>query len=345
MSRFTLSLPARPPHPRRVRVLLVGLGPIGTAVGRALAARPDRTVVGAVDPAPELVGRPLRELLGEDVPARLRVVPSLDHAPASAEVAVHATGSVLERAVPALEALLSLGLHVVSTCEPLFHSLPETRREFERLDAWARKCGRVVVGGGVNPGFALDVLPLTLASGMTRVTRVEATRVLDVRTRRRPLMRKVCVGEDPALVRDLIRNGVAGHVGLLNSGCFLAEALGWPVSRAVREIEPVTAAADIRGPIPVRAGMTAGIAESLRLYEGRKLRVSLKLTMAAGADPVEDRVRLQGEPPLELVVPGGIPGDAGTVGQVVNLVGRVTGAEPGLRSVADLALPRFPHLG
>jgi hypothetical protein len=344
MTRFTHTLPGRVPHPRRVRVLLVGLGPIGIAVGRALAARPDRTVVGAVDPAPELVGRPLRDLLGEGVPARLRVVPSLDHAPDSAEVAVHAAGSVLEHAVPAIEALLSLGLHVVSTCEPLFHPLPETRREFERLDAWARKCGKVVVGGGVNPGFTLDVLPLTLASAMARVDRVEAMRVLDARTRRRPLQRKVCVGEDPVLVRDLIKNRVAGHVGLLNSGSFLAESLGWPVNRAVREISPVVAERALRGPIPVRAGMTAGIEESLRLYEGRVLRVSLKLVMAAGAAPAEDRVRLHGEPPLELVVPGGIPGDQGTVGQVVNLAGRVADEEPGLRSVADLALPRFPHI-
>ena len=86
--------------------------------------------------------------------------------------------------------------------------------------------------------------------------------------------------------------------------------------------------------------MTAGIEESLRLYEGRTLRVALRLVMAAGASPVEDRIRLHGEPPLESVIPGGIPGDRGTVGEVVNLVGRMVDAEPGLRSVADLALPR-----
>ena len=169
MTRFALSLPGRVSRPRRVRVLLVGLGPIGIAVGRALAARPDRAVVGAVDPDPGLAGRPLQDLLGEDIPARLRVVPSLDHAPGTAEVAVHAAGSVLEHAIPALEALLSLGLHVVSTCEPLFHPLPETRREFTGWTPGPGTCGKAVVGGGVNPGFGLDVLPLSLAAAMTRV--------------------------------------------------------------------------------------------------------------------------------------------------------------------------------
>src|SRR6185295_13939607 len=39
-----------------VRVALVGLGPIGLEIGRALAARPGVRVLGAADPAPSLAG-------------------------------------------------------------------------------------------------------------------------------------------------------------------------------------------------------------------------------------------------------------------------------------------------
>ncbi len=343
MTRFTLPLSGKPPAPRRVRVALVGLGPIGIAVGRALAARDDRTVAAAVDPAPDLAGRPLTELLGNGVGGRLRVLPNLDGLPAAAEVAVHATGSTLHEVLPGIEALLSRGLHVVSTCESLFFPSPADRREAARLDAWARKCGRVVTAGGVNPGFAMDAWPLMLATAMSRVDAVEASRVLDVSRRRLQLQRKVCVGEDPGTVRDLIRNGVAGHVGLLNSALFLAGRFGWPVDRAVRSQEVVVAPRDLDGPVPVARGRTAGLTETLRLYEGRKPRVTLRLVMAVGASPAEDRVRLRGEPPLEAVVVGGVPGDSGTVGEIVNLVSRLDGAPPGLRSVGELPLPFFPR--
>ena len=42
--------------PTRVRVALVGLGPIGIEVGKALAARDDVTLLGAADPAPDKAG-------------------------------------------------------------------------------------------------------------------------------------------------------------------------------------------------------------------------------------------------------------------------------------------------
>ncbi|HEY6066446.1 MAG TPA: hypothetical protein VIY96_09835, partial [Thermoanaerobaculia bacterium] len=50
------------------RVALVGLGPIGVEVGRAVLSRPGLEILGAADPAPDKAGRPLGELLGGDAP-------------------------------------------------------------------------------------------------------------------------------------------------------------------------------------------------------------------------------------------------------------------------------------
>src|SRR5262245_51762797 len=51
------------PRPFRARVALVGLGPIGLEVGKALATRPGIEFLGAADPAPELAGKRLADLL------------------------------------------------------------------------------------------------------------------------------------------------------------------------------------------------------------------------------------------------------------------------------------------
>src|SRR5260370_25357432 len=49
--------------PFRARVALVGLGPIGLEVGRALASRGGFEFLGAADPASEISGKRLMDLL------------------------------------------------------------------------------------------------------------------------------------------------------------------------------------------------------------------------------------------------------------------------------------------
>ena len=52
----------------RPRVALVGLGPIGVEVGKALAGRDSMTLLGAADPAPDKAGKPLSDLLAGAFP-------------------------------------------------------------------------------------------------------------------------------------------------------------------------------------------------------------------------------------------------------------------------------------
>ena len=52
----------------RLRVALVGLGPIGVEVGKALAGRDAMTLLGAADPAPDKAGKPLSGLLSGAFP-------------------------------------------------------------------------------------------------------------------------------------------------------------------------------------------------------------------------------------------------------------------------------------
>ena len=52
-------------HPR---VALVGLGPIGVEVGKALAGREFMTLLGAADPALDKAGKPLADLLAGAFP-------------------------------------------------------------------------------------------------------------------------------------------------------------------------------------------------------------------------------------------------------------------------------------
>ncbi len=88
-----------PRHP--IRVLVFGLGPIGRAVSHEIARAPDLRLVGAVDPAPELAGRDLGDLLKVDTFSGIRIAPDADsRAPRKVDVAVHLAHSRFPDALP-----------------------------------------------------------------------------------------------------------------------------------------------------------------------------------------------------------------------------------------------------
>jgi hypothetical protein len=56
-----------------IRVVIVGLGPIGAAVARQVVERKGFQLVGAVDIDPQKVGRDVAEVLGLARPLRIKV--------------------------------------------------------------------------------------------------------------------------------------------------------------------------------------------------------------------------------------------------------------------------------
>ena len=117
--------------PFGARVALVGLGPIGIEVGKALIGRPNIELLGAADPAPDKAGRSIAEVLGA---FRRGAVRRLDRRGALLPVRTGARKVRRRRPLHGLapgqrraadRAGDRGGLHVVSTCEEL--SYPELR--------------------------------------------------------------------------------------------------------------------------------------------------------------------------------------------------------------------------
>ncbi len=324
-----------------IRVVQFGLGPIGRACVRVLAAKPGVEVVGGIDLDPEKVGRDLGTLCG----VGRELGPVRDDAEAALaewrpRVVLHTTQSFLDRIEGQLGLLVRSGAHVVSSSEELFYPEPRDRAFCERLDALARDQGVAVVGTGVNPGFAMDLLPLTLTAMCTAVERLEVRRVVDASLRRLPLRRKIGAGLEAAEFTARRAAGGFGHIGLEESARAVAGTLGWPVDALTERLEPVIAERRVETEgLVVEAGRVAGIHQTIRVDSGGRERLLLELTMAVGAaDPV-DRVDVAGDPPLTLRVEGGIFGDTATVAALVNTLPRVVAARPGLRTVLDLPVP------
>jgi 4-hydroxy-tetrahydrodipicolinate reductase len=306
-----------------IRVALVGLGPIGVEVGRALAARDDVQLTAAVDLDPALDG----QRLGERVPGApdLRVGKNLAAALAGCDVMALSTSSRFAGVAADLETAIAAGVHVASTCEELAAPAADPAR-WAALDERARARGVSVLGTGVNPGFVMDRLVLQLAGACVRVERVSVERVVDAARRRGPLRKKVGEG----ITVEEFRAGVAarrlGHVGLRESAHLIARGLGWTIDRYDELIEPEVG----------DDGRCLGLRQVGRAWAGGAERITLALAMFVGAPDPHDRVQLDGDPPLDVHIEGGTQGDRGTVGAMVNAVLRLPRAPRGLITVADV---------
>ena len=179
-----------------IRVLQVGLGPIGAAVARQLATRKGFRIVAAVDIDPSKVGRDVGTVAELRGPIRVKVSSDLRKTTKATkpDIAVLCTSSSLTRVMPQLEELMKLRLPVISTTEELAYPAPRNRRLAKRLDQMARKAKVAVLATGVNPGFAMDALPIALTSVCEEVNRIEVRRVQDARIRRLPFQQKIGAG-------------------------------------------------------------------------------------------------------------------------------------------------------
>jgi 2,4-diaminopentanoate dehydrogenase len=327
--------------PSHARVVLVGLGPIGIEVGKAMVGRPNIELLGAADPADTITGKTLTEVLG--VPAPDLTVDSSAaalYARSSSQrdrrdVAVLCTGSRLASVVSQIEEAVEAGLHVVSTCEELAY--PELKNPVlgHRIDKKAREHNVGVLGTGVNPGLVMDRLALAAAAACVRVDRVKVTRVVDAAKRRGPLRAKVGAG----LTREEFLSGVAkkklGHVGLSESAAIIAQGLGFPIEEITETIEPVLAKQETDG---IAVGRVLGLHQIALVQAGDEPRVVLDLTMAVGVSDPADTIDIEGDPPVHLKVSGGFHGDRATVGCVVNAIPFIVDAPAGLHTVVTLPL-------
>jgi 4-hydroxy-tetrahydrodipicolinate reductase len=324
------------------RVSLIGLGAIGREVCKALADRASASasaparLVAAADPA--FVGRDAGEVAGLP-PNGIVVVGRAEEALVAGEVdvALVLTGSSTTEMLPVIEAAAAAGIDVVSSCEDLAYADWATPELARRIAALARDAGITVLGTGVNPGFVMDRLPLQLAGACVRVSRIQVERVVDAAKRRGPLRAKVGADLTPAQFREGVASRKLGHRGLPESCALIGRGLGTPFDEIRTTIDPVIAsAANPRAGIAI--GRVAGLRQSaVGLCGGREI-ARLDLEMSVDAPDPHDRIQIDGDPPLDVVIHGGTHGDRSTVATIVNAIPAVIAASPGLKTVLDLPL-------
>src|SRR6266540_524227 len=327
-----------------IRVMHFGLGPIGAAIVKQVAARPGFKIVGAIDIDPAKVGRDLGDVVG--LPKRIGVKISGDAAKAlkaaKPDVVVLCTSSSVKKVLPQIEAILKAKAAIVTTTEELSYPGYTHIRQAKQIHAMAKKAKVGVLGTGVNPGFAMDALPIALTAVCEKVERVSVNRVQDERIRRLPFQQKIGAGLTTEQFQKKVDDGSVRHVGLTESIAMIADALGWTLDRITDDIQPKLAAVTISSEyLAVDPGYVCGIVQDGVGYRKGDPVIRLHMEAFLGSPETYDSVEIEGSPKLSMKIAGGIHGDVATASIVVNSISKVLSAPPGLHTMRSLALPSF----
>ena len=330
---------------KRIRVIQYGVGPIGAAIVRLMREKQALEIVAAIDKDPAKAGRDLGEVAGAaDAPWGVTISADAEAVLAQgADVVVHSTSSYLTGVADQLIACLDAELSIVSTCEELAYPFRKHPELSARLDAKAKEAGVALVATGVNPGFVMDKMVLTLAAVSQRVEAAKAVRIVDASKRRLPLQKKIGAGMTVEEFNQQVTAGVIKHHGLPESVAMISDGLGLDVDNISETIQPVIAEDGVTTEfLEVEPGQVAGVHQIARGSGGSREKIYLELKMYVGAPESSDTIELTGEPNIRLSIPGGTHGDIATAAVVVNSIPAILDAPAGLRTSRDLPLCFFP---
>jgi hypothetical protein len=330
---------------KKIRAIQYGVGPIGSAIVRLMREKESIEIIGAIDADPRKAGRDLGEVVGAaDAPWGVQIT---DDAAAmlgkSADVVIHSTSTSLTAVADQLMACLAAESCVVSTCEELSYPFRKYPELAAQLDAEAKAWGVALLGTGVNPGFVMDKLLITLSAACQEIETARAIRIVDASKRRMPLQKKIGAGMSVDEFRAQVTAGIIKHHGLPESVAMVSDALGLAVDKITETIDPVIASKHVRTEfLEVAAGQAAGVHQIARGFAGEHEKIYMELQMYVGASDPGDSVEIVGNPNLSLTIPGGTHGDIATAAVAVNSIQAILDAPAGLRTSRDLPLCFLP---
>jgi len=313
-------------------------------VVRQCAERRGFKIVGAVDIDPAKVGRDLGEVAGVGRPLKVKVSddPKKAIKASKPDVVVLCTQSSLKKVMVQMETILKLKVPIVSTTEELAYPNGGNIKYARALHQMAAKAKVAVLGTGVNPGFTMDTLPITLTGVCERVHAIRIDRVQDARVRRLPFQQKIGAGLTREQFEKKVDEGTVRHVGLAESISMIADAMGWKLDKITDEIEPKIAETTVSSEfLAVDPGFVCGIVQDGVGHRDGVPVITLHMEAYLGAPESFDAIEITGSPALKMKIAGGVHGDIATASITVNSIPKILQVAPGLHTMRDMPIPSY----
>jgi len=328
----------------KIRVVCYGLGAVGSLIAKSLLEKEGIQIVGAIDIAKDKIGKDLGEVLALSKKLGITISDNVDNVVSKAccDVVLHATSSYLKNVYEQIATLAKYGVNVISTCEELsFPHLSEPELA-KKLDALGIKYAMTFLGTGINPGFLMDTLVITLTGVCQKINKIKVERVMNAATRRVPFQTKIGAGLSLSeFKKKITAKKITGHVGLEQSIGMIAAALRWKLDKIkVESVEPVIAKREVKSEaIKVKKGQMAGLKQTARGIMKRRDVITLDFQAYIGAEEEYDSITIDGVPPVHQKISPCVHGDLATVAVIVNSIPKIMNAPLGLVTMKDLPVP------
>ncbi|TYB87271.1 MAG: NADP-binding protein [Kosmotoga sp.] len=330
------------------RVLVWGLGAMGTGIARNVFSKKYLRLVGAVEINKEFIGKDIGAVIGEEeYGAKIYNDPEKAINETNPDVVIIATNSFMKEVEPKILLVLNHSVNVVTIAEEMaypFYSHPESS---EIIHNTAVRNGVTVVGTGINPGFIMDVLAVALSGTCLKVNRVFARRVNDLSPFGKTVMETQGVGTTPEEFNEGLEKGtIVGHIGFQQSIRMIGDALGWELTKIEETREPIISKTKrSTAVVSVEPGMVAGCKHIGKGYidDDPVIELVHPQQIQPEKESVEtgDYIIIEGQPRINLSIQPEIPGGIGTIAVATNVIGDLVEAEPGFISMLELPVPRM----
>lgn len=332
---------------KRIKVVQYGLGAMGTAMVKLMLTKAKLDCVGAISASGRYCGVDLGDALGLGehlgISVNSSLAPVLEET--KPEVMLHATVSTMIELIPEVLSGVRAGLNVISVAEELAYPWEQSPDLASELDRVAKEYGVTVLGTGINPGFLMDLLPLTLSGICACATSVRVRRVNDFSVYGQSVMKHIGANLTAEAFESGLREGsVVLHVGLPESLQLVGRGLGWKLDQFQEERHAVVSRSDrSTDRIKIQAGRVCGFRQ-IAVGRGQGGKIELEIIGIISPNPSEDGVlpgtwiEIEGDPSISAVISGGIcqAGDLGTAAHAVNSIPAVVDARPGLLTIGEL---------
>ena len=266
--------------------------------------------------------------------------------PGAADIVLLCTDSFTRNAFDKLKFILEQKLNVITSAEEMSYPAAREPELAGQLDEIAKANGVSVLGTGINPGHIMDTLVLLMTGCMVDVEHILSKRVNSLSPFGPTVMEEQGIGISVDEFEKRKADGtMSGHVGFAESVGLMAEGLGLKVNSFAQDMTPIVTDVDRKSPYGfAAAGSCAGVAMTADavLSNGIKIRMEHPQQIEPEQVGVKtgDYVIIEGTPSVNMLNSPEVEGGLGTIAMCVNMIPQVINADPGLKTMIDLPIPR-----
>ncbi|MTI49021.1 2,4-diaminopentanoate dehydrogenase [Sporosalibacterium faouarense] len=333
-----------------VKVVIWGFGAMGSGMAKMLLKKKGVDIVGVCDRHETRVNKSLFEVLGVEKGDRPEVIikDNIEDiiSEGSADIALVATDSFTKKTFPKLKLILENKINIISTAEEMAYPKAQEPELTQELDKIAKANGVSVLGTGINPGLIMDLLVVCLTGCMTDVEHIEAKRVNSLSPFGPAVMEEQGVGITVEEFENGVKDGsLAGHVGFAESIRMIGDAIGWNVEKFEQQMKPIVTNVDRKSPHGfAKAGNVAGVNMTGQGYVDGEAKIDMihpqQIEPEMEGTYTGDYITIKGTPEVNMSIKPEVEGGLGTIAMCVNMIPQVINADPGLKTMIDLPVPR-----